>query len=313
MREEDLPRYTVDARHADIVRQLGTRCVVAVPLVVRDTTLGALTLACASPGRFGPADVALAAEIGRRTALAVDNARLLRETQRAVRLRDDFLSVASHELRTPITTLMLTVERLHRTAGDRRAPSPEVLGTSLTRVEHSTERLRRLTDDLLDVTRIERGHLELDPARVDLVALARQVVDDLRFELASAACEVRFDAPEAIVGFWDASRLEQVVTNLLTNALKFGRGSPIEIGVHNAGSAAELRVRDYGVGIAPDRQAFVFDRFERAVSAKHYGGLGLGLYIARRIVEAHRGELRVQSTPGQGATFTVTLPWTAPG
>jgi signal transduction histidine kinase len=111
---------------------------------------------------------------------------------------------------------------------------------------------------------------------------------------------------------WDSSRLEQVLTNLLTNALKFGPGQPIEVGIHNAGVAAELVVRDYGVGIDPARQPFVFDRFERAVSARHYGGLGLGLYITRRIIQAHGGNVRVASEPGRGATFTVTLPWVAP-
>jgi signal transduction histidine kinase len=123
---------------------------------------------------------------------------------------------------------------------------------------------------------------------------------------------VRIDAEEAVAGVWDPSRLEQVVTNLLTNALKFGPGHPIEVRVHGAGVVAELVVRDYGVGIEPARQPFVFDRFERAVSARHYGGLGLGLYITRRIIQAHGGEVRVASEPGHGATFTVTLPWVAP-
>ena len=310
--DDELPRYTVDDRHTELVRQLGTRCLVVVPLVARDTTLGALTLASATPNWFGPADVELAAEIGRRAALAIDNSRLLRETQRAVRLRDDFLSVASHELRTPITALMLTVDRLIHALAGGRSPSASSLASSLARVQHSTERLRRLTDELLDVTRIERGRLDLNPVNVELGALTRQVVDDLRFELNSAGCSVRIDVDNAVAGVWDPSRLEQVVTNLLTNALKFGAGRPIDVHVHDAGAAAQLIVRDHGVGIEPARQPYVFDRFERAVSARHYGGLGLGLYIARRIVEAHGGDLRVDSKPGQGATFTVTLPWVAP-
>jgi signal transduction histidine kinase len=310
--DDQLSSYTVDERHADLIRQLGTHSIVVVPLVVRDIALGALTLASATPGWFESGDVALAAEIGRRAALAVDNSRLLRETQRAVRLRDDFLSVASHELRTPITSLMLTVNRLRQSTESGPGPSPQSLDTSLRRVGHSTERLRRLTDELLDVTRIERGRLDLNPVHVELGALARQVVEDLRFELTSAGCPVRIDAEEAVAGVWDSSRLEQVLTNLLTNALKFGPGQPIEVGIHNAGVAAELVVRDYGVGIDPARQPFVFDRFERAVSARHYGGLGLGLYITRRIIQAHGGNVRVASEPGRGATFTVTLPWVAP-
>jgi len=309
---EELRARVVDDHHGDLVARLGTRSLISVPLVARDTVLGALTLASASPGRFGPADVEMAAEIARRAALAIDNARLLRETQRAVRLRDDFLSVASHELRTPITSLMITVGRLLRWGAAGSSLPPASLGAGLERVKRNTDRLRRLTDELLDVTRIEHGRLDLRPVTVDLGALARQVVDDLRFELASAACAAQIDADEAVAGVWDPSRMEQVITNLITNALKFGPGHPIEITVRNAGEVAVLSVRDYGVGIEPSRQPYVFDRFERAVSTTHYGGLGLGLYIAHRIVKAHGGELRVESQPGRGATFTLTLPWSAP-
>jgi predicted ATPase/signal transduction histidine kinase/tRNA A-37 threonylcarbamoyl transferase component Bud32 len=306
---EYLRNHTVSEHHAELVERLGARSLIVVPLVARDTNLGALTLVSATPQRFGPADVEVASEIGRRAALAVDNARLLRETQRAVRLRDDFLSVASHELRTPLTSLTLTVKRLlEMRTTDQRAP-PEALYGGLDRVNRSAQRLRRLTEELLDVTRIEQGRLDLKLMPTDLCALARRVVDELTFELAAAGCRTRFDAPaEPIVGLWDPSRVEQVIANLITNALKFGAGRPIDIRLYRAGHAAELSVRDQGVGISPDRQPFVFDRFERAVSTTNYGGLGLGLYIARRIVQAHGGDLRVKSEPDHGATFTLTLP-----
>jgi predicted ATPase/signal transduction histidine kinase/tRNA A-37 threonylcarbamoyl transferase component Bud32 len=313
MSGETLRAHVVDDHHAELVTRLGTGSVIVVPLVARETVIGALSLVSASPGRFGPADVEVAAEIGRRAALAIDNARLMRETQRAVRLRDDFLSVASHELRTPVTSLMITVGRLLRWGTADRPLPPASQQAGLERVKRNTERLRRLTDELLDVTRIEHGRLDLRPMPVDLGALARQVVDDLRFELASAGCATRIDGDEQVVGTWDPSRLEQVITNLITNALKFGPGHPIEIGVRSSGDGAELSVKDHGVGIEPARQPFVFDRFERAVSTTHYGGLGLGLYIAHRIVKAHGGDLRVESEPGHGATFTLTLPWAAPG
>jgi signal transduction histidine kinase len=311
--DDDVRAYSVDQHHAELIKRLGTRSAIVVPLVARDTCLGALTLASASPRRFEPADVEVAAEIGRRAALAIDNARLLRATQAAVQLRDDFLSVASHELRTPVTSLMMTVGRLLRARTAQTPLSQESLDGGLERMNRSTERLRRLTDELLDVTRIEQGRLDLRLASVDLGTVARQVVDDLRFELAAAACETKIDIAGApVAGSWDSNRLEQVITNLITNAIKFGAGRPIEIGVRPAGDVAELSVRDHGVGIPLARQPYVFDRFERAVSTTNYGGLGLGLYIARRIVQAHGGEVRVQSEPGHGATFTVTLPWTAP-
>ena len=300
--------FAVDEPHVDLIGRLGAGSAVVVPLIARDTRLGALTLVSASPGHFGPADIDLAIEIGRRAALAVDNARLLRKTQQAVRLRDDFLSVASHELRTPMTALMLGVERLLRAGAADKPSSPEARDNILKRVGHSAERLKRLTEELLDVTRIESGRLDLNAVNVELGALVRQVVEELKFELAAAGCPVRIDADEPIAGVWDPSRLDQVITNLLSNALKFGPGRPIDIHVRAAGEAAELTVRDYGLGIEPDRQPFVFDRFERAVSSKNYGGLGLGLYIARKIVQAHGGDLRVASEPGHGATFTATLP-----
>ena len=163
---------------------------------------------------------------------------------------------------------MLTTDRLlHARAVGKPIPQ-EALYRSLERLKHGTSRLRRLTDELLDVTRIERGRLELDPVTVDLGALARQVVEDLKFDLGAAGCPTRIEIEEGVAGVWDPSRLEQVITNLLTNALKFGQGHPIEIRVHNAGEAARLTVRDHGVGIDPGRQPFVFDRFERAVSSR---------------------------------------------
>jgi predicted ATPase/signal transduction histidine kinase/tRNA A-37 threonylcarbamoyl transferase component Bud32 len=308
--DDDIRARMVDQHHADLIRALGTRSAMVVPLVAREAQLGALTLASSSPGRFGPADLDLAVEIGRRAALAIDNARLLRETQQAVRLRDEFLAVASHELRTPVTSLMISVDRLLRSEGKQRLP-PQAVSTSLHRVKHSAERLQRLTNELLDVTRIEHECLDLTPEEVDLGALAGQVVEELRLDLGAAGCVVHLDAAP-VRGLWDRARLEQVITNLLSNALKFGSGRPIEVCVRSAGGGAQLSVRDHGIGIEPDRQPFIFDRFERAVPTAHYGGLGLGLYIARRLVQAQGGELRVESVPGQGATFTVTLPPVAP-
>ena len=304
--------YTTDDWHLELIRQLGTASVMVVPLVARDTMLGALSLASGSPGRYGPPDLELATEIGRRAALAMDNARLLRETQQAVQLRDDFLSVASHELRTPVTSLMITVAHLLRAGESRRPLSTESLYGGLNRVKHSAERLRRLTDELLDVTRIQQGQLELAPVTVDLRALVREVVEGLEPELAAAHCAVRVEAPEEVMGVWDPSRLEQVITNLLTNSIKFGPGRPIEVSVCDSAENVQFSVRDHGVGIDPARKPFLFNRFERAVSSAHYGGLGLGLYISRRIVQAHGGNLRVDSEPGQGATFTATLPRMVP-
>jgi signal transduction histidine kinase len=303
----------LDDRHSEILRQLGTRSSVVVPLITRDIRFGALTLGAGLPRHFAEADVELAAEIGRRVALAIDNARLLRETQRAVRLRDEFLSIASHELRTPITSLMLDTDfLLHASATRGGGVARERADRSLDRVRRKTERLCQLVNELLDVTRIEEGRLELTTSEVDLANLVRAAVGRFEVELATAGCSLSFDCRAPVVGRWDAARLEQVVTNLLSNAIKFGSGRPIEVAVRARNGTAVLEVRDHGIGIEPARLPFVFDRFERAVSSRHYGGLGLGLYIARWVVHAHGGTIRAMSSPGHGSTFTVEIPSVMP-
>jgi predicted ATPase/signal transduction histidine kinase len=301
-----------DAHHTELLRGLGVRSAIVVPLFVRDVLIGVLSLASATSNRFGRADVELAVELGRRMALALDNARLLEETRRALRLREEFLRIASHELRTPLTSLRLSTQALLRAAERNREVSPEVLGQSLRRVLGNTTRLEQLTSELLDVTRIEQGRLELARVEIALDAVVRQAVEHLAPELAAAGSSVEVACAAPVVGRWDPSRLDQVVTNLLTNAAKFGAGKPIEIRIDRRGDAARLAVTDHGIGIDPARLPHVFERFERAVPSSSYGGLGLGLYITRSIVAAHGGTIDVASEPGAGATFTVTLPLAPP-
>jgi signal transduction histidine kinase len=245
-------------------------------------------------------------------ALAIDNARLLDETRRALHLRDEFLRIASHELRTPLASLRLSAQGLLRAAEHHRAPSPEILDRTLRRVLGNTVRLEQLTSELLDVTRIEQGRLDLNPIEIALDAIVREAVDHIEVEVAAAGSSVSIECAAPVVGRWDPSRLDQVVTNLLTNAAKFGAGKPIEIRIERLGATARLTVTDHGIGIDPARRPYVFDRFVRAVSSSRYGGLGLGLYIARSIVAAHGGTIAVDSELGAGSTFTVTLPCSTP-
>jgi GAF domain-containing protein len=197
---EDVRRLCEDDRHFEIVQTLGARSALSVPLVVRETRIGALSLGSATPNHFVDADIELVVEIGRRTALAIDNARLLVETQRAVHLRDQFLSTASHELRTPITSLKLTIEALLHGSGARQLPP--AAASRLQRVLHSSNRLQHLVNELLDVTRIEQGQATLSPAQMDLAALVRDVVQHLEFDLARAGCRLSVDCPSAVVGWW---------------------------------------------------------------------------------------------------------------
>jgi predicted ATPase/signal transduction histidine kinase len=309
--DEQLRSYCVDDHHAELVRRLGARSAVYVPLCARDTVIGVLSLISMTSNRFDRADTELAIDLGRRMALAIDNARLLDETRRALHLRDEFLRIASHELRTPLASLRLSAQGLLRAAERNRTVSPDILDRTLRRVLGNTVRLEQLTAELLDVTRIEQGRLHLNPIEIALDAIVREAVEHIEADLAAAGSSVSIECPVPVVGRWDPSRLDQVITNLLTNAAKFGAGRPIEIRIEQLGGHARLTVTDHGIGIDPARQPYVFDRFERAVPSSSYGGLGLGLYIARSIVIAHGGTISVDSELGAGSTFTVTLPCVA--
>jgi signal transduction histidine kinase len=173
-------------------------------------------------------------------------------------------------------------------------------------------RMNRLIRELLEVSRIQSGHLSLERRRVDLGVLVRDALQRFELDLVRAECPVTVQGDAQALGMWDASRLDQVVENLLSNAIKFGAGKPIEVVISQQPRSARIAVRDLGIGIDPGQQERIFERFGRAVSEAHYGGLGLGLYICRRIVQAHGGTISVVSQPGAGATFTVDLPCEAP-
>jgi signal transduction histidine kinase len=226
----------------------------------------------------------------------------------AVRLRDEFLSVASHELKTPLTSLKLRVQGLIDQAPAVPDPAEALrLHKSFELAERQVRRLEKLINSLLDVSRIAVGRFPLQREDVDLVALVHGVVGQFSAEIARSGVDILLDLPAHVIGAWDPLRLEQVVVNLLSNAIKYGAGKPIEIIIRSDDREATLVVRDHGIGIDVADQARIFERFERAVSL-NYGGLGLGLHIAREIVLAHGGTIRVESERGQGAAFIVELP-----
>jgi PAS domain S-box-containing protein len=249
-----------------------------------------------------------------------DRAQLYRQAQEEVRERDEFLSIASHELRTPVTALQLQLQLFQRYAGRAGVVLPREMHEKVEALERQIRRISLLVNELLDLSRLRLGKLELRREELDLAELAREIIANLQSEI--DLCGSRVDlqvmgtagaagAAGTVTGAWDRLRLGQVLTNLLVNAVKFGQGKPISVTVgENGAGRALLEVRDQGIGIAPEHQARVFGRFERAVPVEHFGGLGLGLYIARQIVEAHGGEIRVESTPGDGSTFRVELPRT---
>lgn len=307
--DEDIRAMAHDEAHADLVRALAPRAVVAVPLVASGRRLGALTVCSSRPATFGPGTVALAEEVARRAAVAVEHAELYQEARAAIRQRDEFLSMASHELRTPVTSLLLTVQGLAR--GDKAA-SPEAVRRVCGLIERQARRLTQLIEEMLCVGRLHVGRLGLRLTDVDLVQVVRDVVESLGPLLVRARCPVDLRAPLPVIGRWDPEKLAHVITNLLSNALKFGEGALIEVTVQAAGPSALLTVTDHGVGIAPDTLPHVFEKFERGVSARNYGGLGVGLFIVQEVVHALGGAVRVESVPGDHTTFTVELPLEGP-
>jgi PAS domain S-box-containing protein len=233
-----------------------------------------------------------------------------RALRTALDMRDEFLSIASHELRTPLAALSLQVAGLERAVQRRSAP-PEESQRELHRAGRAVaqvERLIRLVDNLFDVSQITAGRLQLQCEPFDLTEAVRAVVSGLAEQASRAGCSVSVTAPEVVIGNWDRFRIEQVVTNLLTNAFKYGAGKPIEVSVDATEETASLRVRDQGIGIAPAHTERIFERFERVATGHHRKSLGVGLYIARQVVDAHAGVVRVETSSEAGSTFIVELP-----
>ncbi len=229
--------------------------------------------------------------------------------ENAVRLRDEFLTIASHELKTPLTSLNLQLQSLLR--GARKAADGP-LTARLDKAQRQIQKLARLMDDLLDVSRLTTGRLVLQVEEVDLVQVVREVLERFQEEPARDGTRLTLQGEASVVGRWDRGRLEQVVTNLVANAMKYGAGAPVEVAVRSSGAMALLEVKDAGIGIAPEDLERIFGKFERAVPVRRYGGFGLGLYIVKQWVEALGGAVDVESSQGQGATFRVVLPLAGP-
>lgn len=225
----------------------------------------------------------------------------------AIEARDAFLSVAGHELRTPLTAALLQIQGAQRLVHD--VEDGEAVARRLGKVAASIERLGSLVDVLLDVSRLGMGKLAIERRSYDLSAVVETVVDRFAEEARRAGVALRVDVEAGVHGDGDPLRVEQVVANLVSNAIKYGRSQPVDVSLRRAGGRARLTIADRGIGIAPGDLGRIFDRFERGVSERHFGGLGLGLWIARQIVEASGGTIAVSSRgPGEGSLFTVELP-----
>jgi len=281
-----------------------------VPLRVSERVIGTLT---ASRTRARPAftvdDQRLLQDLADRSAFAIENARLFEAEQSARRLRDDFLSIAGHELRTPLAALQLQLQSMHGLATTGAfAAEPLRLVDRLDKTLRHVHRIEGLIAQLLDVSQLARGRLELVRETVEARALVCEVLERFAEQARRAESDLALAPGEAVAGRWDRSRLDQVLTNVIGNALKYGAGRPIDLRVERDGEHCRIAVRDRGIGIDPDAQQRIFGRFERAMSVRNYGGLGLGLWISRQIVDALGGQITCESEPGKGTTFVIDLP-----
>ena len=232
--------------------------------------------------------------------------------EEALRIRDEFLSIASHELKTPLTALQIELyatRELTDKSGDER------MGRKLARASRNADRLARLIEMLLDVSRIATGRLTLSRETFALGPIVEQIAETMGGTAERSGCDFSFQAAPgaaAVTGSWDRLRIEQVVLNLLSNAFKYGAGQPVVLTVSQERNEAVIEVRDHGPGVPEKDRGRIFERFERAASMRNHGGLGLGLYVSREIVRAHGGSITARNVPDGGAAFTVRLPITAP-
>ncbi len=309
MTKEMLERITLDAEHRALLEQLGPRSSIMVPLMTQGRSLGVLTAASVNPQHlYDEKDLAFLEDLAWRAALAVDNARLYHRAEQAVAARDEFVAIATHELRTPLSALGLQLVALKRGEEANHPSSPERRRQGLETALRQTKQLEKLLGHLLDISHLSTGRLELEREPVDLSSLVHRLVANLEEKLAEAGNTPRVDAEALVVVKVDRLRVEQVLMNLLTNAMKYAPGSLVELAVARDGAEAVVVVRDHGPGISPEVQSRIFERFQRASGTHGRDSLGLGLYLSRQIARAHGGELTVESIPGQGARFVLRLP-----
>jgi PAS domain S-box-containing protein len=293
-----------------VLRRGGARSLLGVPVILEDRVLGVLTVGLRQPRHFSSEDTQLLQLVADRTALALDRARLYEESRNAVRMRNEFLSAISHDLGNPVAAIRLESRHLLETAAE--SCTPEVV-EGLTQIEAAANRMWRQVEEILDLARLQVGRtLDLNWTRMDLVELIRELVSAEQATTERHVIRLELDA-QALVGEWDATRLDRVITNLLSNAVKYspdGGIVTVRAGLDDsAGRSAVIVVEDEGIGIPPAELPHIFERFYRASNVRgRFSGTGIGLAGARRIVEAHGGELTLESVEGRGTSVTIRLP-----
>ncbi|MBX5480296.1 MAG: PAS domain S-box protein [Myxococcaceae bacterium] len=291
------------------LRHLHLSGYLSLPIPVHGKVCGALTVGFERPGALEGSHLReLGQSIAERLGMAVENSQLYDRVREALRVRDEFLTIASHELRTPVATLQLLAQGLLRAAERPGGEGLERLLPRLKSIERQCRRLGVLVGRLLDVSRMSGGPLQLQREPMDLADVTREVTDAFHDELAAAGCVVTLQADRAVEGRWDRARVEEVLSAILSNAALYGRGKPVEIRVGQRGTRAFVEVADHGIGVPPDAVERIFHRFERAADPIAYTGFGLGLFVARKLTDAMGGTIDVEPTAGGGSTFRIELP-----
>lgn len=232
------------------------------------------------------------------------------ELQHSLKMREEFMSLVAHEMRTPLNTLFLEVQvRLSQLAKNNLSLfTPEQLQKMLGRSERQLKSIMRLIEDMLDVSRIKNGKLSIQPQDANLSQLVRRLAEDLTPLAKESETEFVLEIDAEVEGHWDAFRIEQIIINLMTNAIRYGKGKPVHVSLVMEGEHAVIKVADQGVGIAEHEQKKIFEAFERSGDNEVKAGLGLGLYISKKLAEAHAGEISVSSQKDSGSTFVLRLP-----
>ncbi len=311
VKDDDLVKAAKSEEHLAVIRELGCTSCMIVPIISRARVLGSISLVTVTSHKiYTLEDLALAEELGRRAGIAIDNALLYAAAQKAIQARDEFLSIASHELKTPITSLKLQLQMTRRSVEPvtGKTPTPEKLAHILDVSTLQVNRLTALVEDLLDISRIESGKLTYHFETLNLSELVNEMVERYRDHLTSEGIVLTCHTPGDLFVSGDRFRMEQVILNLLSNAGKYGQQKPVEVTVTRTDQMAKISFRDQGLGIPKDKLGKVFERFERAVSSNNISGLGLGLYISQEIVKAHGGIITVESIEEVGSIFEVNLP-----
>lgn len=302
---------TKDIEFVRVIRKLGLKSYMAIPMIVRGEALGGLIVASSKEGRhYTQSDLELMDEIGRSCAMAIDNTMLYRDAQESIQNREDFISVASHELRTPLTSLQMRVDLLARIM--TKSELSEELGAKvkpiISEIQPDIRKFSKLIETLLDISKLRANKLHLNLQQMNISKVVQEEVNRLKQEFDLQQSPLNIYIQEDLFGMCDPIRLQQVVSNLLANALKFGNKKPVEFEMIGHTDRISITVRDYGMGVSSEDKTRIFKPFERAVSDKNFGGLGLGLYISQQIIEGHGGTILVESTLGVGSSFIVELP-----